>query len=107
VRMVYAVLLLSLTTSALAADISSKEAKDHVGETVTVCGAVVATRYARTVEGEPTFLNFDEFFPNQIFTSGVASVVVIVAATVCDSGGRAGVFRLHSTFAWRLLCRAV
>jgi hypothetical protein len=43
------------------------EAKDHVGEHVTVCGKVVTTHYAKTTKGEPTFLNLDEAYPRQIF----------------------------------------
>jgi len=48
--------------------LSPTEAKDHVGETATVCGAVVSTRYATSTRGQPTFLNFDKPYPNQVFT---------------------------------------
>ena len=34
----------------------------------TVCGSVVRTRYAASTKGQPTFLNLDEPYPNQIFT---------------------------------------
>jgi len=44
------------------------EAKDHYGETATVCGEVVSTRYANSTKGQPTFLNLDKAYPNQIFT---------------------------------------
>jgi DNA/RNA endonuclease YhcR with UshA esterase domain len=44
------------------------EAKDHVGETATVCGNVVSTRYVASTKGQPTFLNLDKPYPNQIFT---------------------------------------
>jgi len=44
------------------------EAKDHIGETATVCGNVVSTRYAASTKGQPTFLNLDKPYPNQIFT---------------------------------------
>jgi micrococcal nuclease len=47
---------------------SASEAKDHFGEMATVCGEVVSARYASTSNGEPTFLNFDKSYPNQIFT---------------------------------------
>lgn len=47
---------------------SSSEAKEHVGETATVCGEVVSTRYAASTNGQPTFLNLDKPYPNQIFT---------------------------------------
>jgi DNA/RNA endonuclease YhcR with UshA esterase domain len=44
------------------------EAKDHIGESATVCGSVVSTRYAVSTKGQPTFLNLEKPFPNQIFT---------------------------------------
>ena len=47
---------------------SASEAKEHFGETTTVCGEVVSTRYAASTKGEPTFLNLDKSYPNQIFT---------------------------------------
>lgn len=34
---------------------STSEAKEHFGETVTVCGEVVSTRYAASTKGQPTF----------------------------------------------------
>jgi DNA/RNA endonuclease YhcR with UshA esterase domain len=48
--------------------LSAAEAKDHIGETATVCGNVVSTRYAASTKGQPTFLNLDKPYPNQIFT---------------------------------------
>jgi hypothetical protein len=48
--------------------LSASEAKDHIGETATVCGDVVSTRYAASTKGQPTFLNLDKPYPNQIFT---------------------------------------
>jgi micrococcal nuclease len=48
--------------------LSPAEAKDHVGETATICGNVVSTRYATSTKGQPTFLNLDKPYPNQIFT---------------------------------------
>jgi DNA/RNA endonuclease YhcR with UshA esterase domain len=48
--------------------LSATEAKDHIGETATVCGSVVSTRYAASTKGQPTFLNLDKPYPNQIFT---------------------------------------
>jgi hypothetical protein len=44
------------------------EAPGHVGETATVCGVVVSTRYAAGTKGQPTFLNFDLPYPRQVFT---------------------------------------
>jgi DNA/RNA endonuclease YhcR with UshA esterase domain len=48
--------------------LSSAEAKEHYGENATVCGDVVSTRYAASSKGQPTFLNLDKAYPNQIFT---------------------------------------
>jgi hypothetical protein len=48
--------------------LTAAKAKDHIGETATVCGSVVSTRYAASTKGQPTFLNLDKPYPNQIFT---------------------------------------
>ncbi|GIW50922.1 MAG: hypothetical protein KatS3mg081_0277 [Gemmatimonadales bacterium] len=45
-----------------------EEARAHVGETGTVCGAVASARYAAQSRGRPTFLNLGRPYPNQIFT---------------------------------------
>ena len=49
--------------------LAAAEAKEHFGETATVCGAVVSTRYATSSKGQPTFLNLEKPYPNQIFTA--------------------------------------
>jgi hypothetical protein len=48
--------------------LTAEQAKDHVGENATVCGKVVDSHYASRSRGEPTFLNLDKRYPNQIFT---------------------------------------
>jgi hypothetical protein len=48
--------------------LATSEAKEHFGETATVCGEVVSTRYADSTKGQPTFLNLDKPYPNQVFT---------------------------------------
>jgi hypothetical protein len=48
--------------------ITAVEAKDHVGDRMTVCGKVASTHYAKSSKGEPTFLNLDEPYPREIFT---------------------------------------
>lgn len=48
--------------------LTAEEAKSHVGETQTICGKVVSTRYATSSKGQPTFLNLDEPYPKEIFT---------------------------------------
>jgi DNA/RNA endonuclease YhcR with UshA esterase domain len=67
-------LLASLLTVILASPVGAQkrlntaEAKDHIGETATVCGTVTSTRYAASTKGQPTFLNLDKPYPNQVFT---------------------------------------
>jgi hypothetical protein len=48
--------------------ISATEAKNHVGERATVCGEVASVHYAARSRGNPTFINIDKPYPNQIFT---------------------------------------
>jgi DNA/RNA endonuclease YhcR with UshA esterase domain len=48
--------------------ISAAEAKNHAGENATVCGEVVSTHYAERSRGNPTFINLDKPYPNQVFT---------------------------------------
>jgi endonuclease G len=57
-------------TSALLAQktLTATEAKAHIGEQATVCGKVVSTRWAESSRGSPTFLNFDQPYPDQVFT---------------------------------------
>jgi len=65
------IILLSFALTALelyAAQLTPAQAKDHVGETATVCGLVASTRYAPASNGQPTFLNLERAYPNQIFT---------------------------------------
>jgi hypothetical protein len=48
--------------------ISLADAKNHVGENATICGNVAGTHYAAHSRGNPTFLNLDKPYPDQIFT---------------------------------------
>jgi len=48
--------------------LTAAEAKDHLGETATVCGVVASARYAASSRGRPTFLNLEAPYPNQLFT---------------------------------------
>jgi DNA/RNA endonuclease YhcR with UshA esterase domain len=49
------------------ATINANEAKDHIGETVTICDRVVSTYYYEKGKGQPTFLNFGAKYPNNTF----------------------------------------
>lgn len=48
--------------------IPATKARNHIGETATVCGIVASTHYAVTSRGRPTFLNVGRPYPDQIFT---------------------------------------
>lgn len=61
-------LLFAFSTAAQTNKITAAEAKDHVGETRTVCGKVASTHYASGSKGQPTFLNLDEPYPKEVFT---------------------------------------
>jgi hypothetical protein len=52
-------LLVAFSTAAQTSKITAAEAKDHIGETRTVCGKVASTHFASKSKGEPTFLNLD------------------------------------------------
>ncbi len=54
--------------SAGAATLTTADAKNHIGEQATVCGKVASERTATNSRGEPTFINLDSAYPNQIFT---------------------------------------
>lgn len=58
----------SCVSFAQSGHLTAAQAKGHVGERATVCGAVASTRYAEKTKGQPTFLNLDDPYPNQIFT---------------------------------------
>ena len=49
--------------------IPAAEAAEHVNERGTVCGEVASTRYADRANGQPTFLNLERPYPNQVFTA--------------------------------------
>jgi hypothetical protein len=55
-------------TQAQSAHLTAAEAKNHVGETATVCGRVASAHFAEKAKGLPTFMNLDMPYPKQIFT---------------------------------------
>ena len=63
-----AVVVLLAALSYAQTSLSAAEAKNHVGERGTVCGEVVSIHYAARSRGNPTFINLDKPYPNQIFT---------------------------------------
>jgi hypothetical protein len=48
--------------------LTAKDAKNHIGEQATVCGKVASERTATSSRGEPTFINLDSAYPDQVFT---------------------------------------
>ena len=62
------VLLAFALTPAVSQTISAAQAKAHEGENATVCGKVASERTATSSRGEPTFINLDAAYPNQVFT---------------------------------------
>jgi len=60
--------LLFAVTPIYAQTVRIADARNHLGETGTVCGKVVSERTVTSSKGEPTFINLDEPYPNQTFT---------------------------------------
>lgn len=55
-------------TPASAADLQAADAAKHIGETATVCGAVASAKYDADLKAQPTFLDFEKPYPDQVFT---------------------------------------
>jgi hypothetical protein len=51
-----------------AQSLTTAQAKAHEGESATVCGIVSSEHTATRSKGEPTFINLDSAYPNQVFT---------------------------------------
>jgi hypothetical protein len=62
-------LLLFCALSGFGQNITTSEAAKHVGEHGTVCGMIVSEHTASNSRGEPTFINLDRAYPNQVFTA--------------------------------------
>ena len=66
ITVVAAVLLMASVGQAQS--LTTAQAKTHEGENATVCGVVASERTATSSRGEPTFINLDSTYPNQVFT---------------------------------------
>src|SRR5580765_3879357 len=69
--MIRRLLVFSLSISvsiAKAQTLTPAQAKAHVGENATVCGIVASEHTAASSRGEPTFINLDSAYPDQVFT---------------------------------------
>jgi len=62
------VALLSVPVALAATWLAAQDAADHIDEVATVCGAVASTNFAIRSKGQPTYLNLDRPYPNQVFT---------------------------------------
>jgi hypothetical protein len=63
-------IVVALATFAQAQErLTATEARNHVGETATVCGEVASTHYAARSRGSPTFINLDKPYPDQVFAA--------------------------------------
>jgi len=49
-------------------NISPEDAINHIGQQATVCGNVSSTHFSSRSKGQPTFINLNRPYPNQIFT---------------------------------------
>ncbi|HUJ10395.1 MAG TPA: hypothetical protein VL171_10240 [Verrucomicrobiae bacterium] len=58
----------SPATSGIPGSIPSAQAKQHMGESNTVCGVVAGGRYMDSSKTKPTLLNFDRPFPEHTFS---------------------------------------
>jgi hypothetical protein len=63
-----AVMLLLWASIGQAQTLTASQAKAHQGENATVCGKVASEKTAVSSRGEPTFINLDAAYPNQVFT---------------------------------------
>jgi hypothetical protein len=55
-------------SSAGAASVSPADAAKHVGETATVCGVVTSAKFLADARSQPTLLNLDKPYPDQLLT---------------------------------------
>ena len=65
----FVVVVLSTVSIALAQETVSPEgAAEFIGQHKAVCGTAAGAHFAARSKGQPTFLNLDKPYPNQIFT---------------------------------------
>ena len=57
-----------LSTAFAQETITPEDAAKFIGHQKTVCGTVASAHFAAKVKGQPTFINLDKPYPNQIFT---------------------------------------
>jgi len=62
------ILIAPILATADVPEVPAAEADRHVGRVARVCGRVASAAHIGSVQGAPTFLNFDQAYPNQVFT---------------------------------------
>ncbi|WP_395664706.1 hypothetical protein [Methylocella sp.] len=60
-------LILFAAPALAAACFDPHDAANHISERGCVCGVVLSSHYAATARSQPTYLNFDSRYPNEIF----------------------------------------
>jgi len=61
-------LVLICVLSASGDTLTPMQASAHIGERATVCGFVASSHFAARSRGNPTFLNLERPYPDQVFT---------------------------------------
>ena len=68
-KIVFVLAFLFIVPSVFSANnISPEDAINHIGQQATVCGNVSSTHFSSRSKGQPTFINLNRPYPNQIFT---------------------------------------
>ena len=68
ITLIWCLLVFVSVTIAEEQFIKPTDAEKYVGKEKTVCGMVASATYAGRTKGQPTFLNLDQPYPNQVFT---------------------------------------
>jgi hypothetical protein len=66
--------------------LTTAEAKDHVGETATVCGTIASETKATGSRGTPTVINLDQPYPHQVFTVLIWGSDKAAVGTIPETG---------------------
>lgn len=64
----FLILFAFLSTALAQETISLEDAAKYIGQQKTVCGTVASAHFAAKTKGQPTFINLDKPYPNQVFT---------------------------------------
>jgi len=62
------ILIAPILATADVPEVPAAEADQYAGRVARVCGRVASAAHIGSVRGAPTFLNFDQAYPNQVFT---------------------------------------